>query len=152
MPRRGSGERGVPRARARSSSALPEATCQLGRERRGRELLSKLRSRNVQTRRWRGGGSPRSVGVRAALAVLSLLESWIQSRSLLSSSLFLASQCALLLIFSPGEISKAKPRPAPEFATKLRVTEFPLRCWSVGTGSLSLGRFKGLQVPPAALL
>lgn len=80
----------MPRARAWSCSALPEATCQLGRERRRRELLSKLRSRNVQTRHWRGGGSRRSGGVRARLDVLSLLEFL---DAILVSSLFPTFPC-----------------------------------------------------------
>lgn len=105
-PRRGVGEREAWRARTRSCSAHPEATCQLGRERSCRELLSELRSRNVQ-----GGGSPRPTGARVGLAVLSLLV--LDSISI--SSLFLTfprrSKCATS--FFPTR-SKTNPRPAPE--------------------------------------
>lgn len=114
-PRRGSGEREARRARATSRSALPEATCQLGRERRCRELLSELRNRNVQTntpleRRWLSetSGRPGGFGYPSSPRLLD---------SISVSSLFLtflAAQSALLFIFSPREISKTNPRLAPE--------------------------------------
>ena len=153
MPRRGSGERGVPRARASRRSALPEATCPLGRERGGREVLSKLRSRNVQRRRWRGGGSrirARPGGFGCPFAPSRGLD--LSFFSLPPSSSPLSARYFSSSLPPPREISKARPRPAPEFATKLRVTGSPLGCWSVGTGSLSLGRLGGLPVPLDALL